>query len=198
MENKSKLKKWVIRISILFISYHIISFIVTFALGISNISFWLDNVKYTFGRNLRTDVSEIPDKYPRWILCDISPEDQIELKKKQLTGIRAKVLDHNIYAYEGEDGFFFTYKDDVFYSYGSTGFFVIYADPFKIKLIRDEKLSVERRKIIDKTLSRYSANEFKILTSTEQLTKEEKAAYERLQLKAQKRIAELKKANEYP
>lgn len=106
MKNKSKLKKWVLIISVLFICYHIISFIVTFALGISNISFWLDNVKYTFGRNIRTYVAEIPDKHPRLILRDISPEDQIELKKKQLTGIRAKVLDHNIYAYEGEDGFF--------------------------------------------------------------------------------------------
>lgn len=75
---------------------------------------------------------------------------------------------------------------------------MIYADPFLIKLVRSEKLPEKWRKTVAEDLSRYSANEFKILTSTEQLTKEEKAAYERLQLKAQKRIAELKKANEYP
>ena len=107
-------------------------------------------------------------------------------------------LDYNVYAYEGHDGFFFTYKDDVFYSYGSTGLFVIYADPFQIKLIRNENLSGERKKVIDKALSQYSQEELKLLTSVEELTKEEKEAYERLQVKAKKRIEELKSADEYP
>ncbi|WP_019555613.1 hypothetical protein [Propionispira raffinosivorans] len=198
MKNKSKLKKWCISILTLFICYHIISFVVTFCLGIPHAAFWLDNVKYTFGKDIRTYIAAINDVYPRWILCDTRPEDQLELKEKYLTGGMDTILDHNVYAYEGDDGYFFTYKDDVFYSYGSTGFFVIYAEPFQIKLIRNENLSGEKRKIVDRGLSRYTENEFKLLTSTDQLTMKEKEEYERLQIKAKERIEALKNANEYP
>ena len=198
MKNKSKLKKWCISIFALFICYHIVSFIVFFYRGLPYVPFWLDNVQYTFGKELRTYVAVINDAYPRWILCDTRQEDQLELREKHSTGGINTILDHNIYAYEGDDGFFFTYKDDVFYSYGSTGFFVIYADPFQVKLIRNESLAGEKRKIVDQDLSRYTTDEFELLTSTDQLTKEEKAAYERLQVKAKKRIEELKSANEYP
>ena len=198
MKNKSKLKKWCISIFALFICYHIVSFIVFFYRGLPYVPFWLDNVQYTFGKELRTYVAVVKDVSPRLILCDDSPEDQVELKEKHLTGRVKRIIDHNIYAYEGDDGFFFTYKDDVFYSYGSTGFFVIYADPFQVKLIRNESLAGEKRKIVDQDLSRYTIDEFKLLTSTDELTKEEKAAYERLQEKAKKRIEELKNANEYP
>lgn len=168
----------------MFICYHIISFVVTFFLAVPNDIFWLDGIKYTFGKNLRIDIDTSNDAYSRWRLGD--------------GGIKAGRLDHNVYAYEGHDGFFFTYRDDVFYSYGSTGFFVIYAEPFQIKLIRNANLSEERRKVIDKALSQYSQEELKLLMSVDELTKEEKEAYERLQVKAQKRIEELKNANEYP
>lgn len=184
MVNKSKLKKWCIRIFTWFICYHIISFIVTFSIAIKSNIFWLDGIKYTFGQNLRIDIDTNNNEHPRWRLGD--------------GGIKQGRLDYNVYAYEGYDGFFFTYKDDVFYSYGSTGFFVIYADPFQIKLIRNENLSGERRKIVDQALSRYTNGELKLLTSTDQLTKKEKEAYERLQVRAKERIEKLKNTNEYP
>lgn len=184
MKNKSKLKKWFIRIIALFICYHMISFVVTFCLGIPHASFWMDNVQYTFGENLRIYVDKRNDIYPRFALGDES--------------LQAGRLDYNVYAYEGDDGFFFTYKDDVFYSYGSTGFFVIYAEPFQIKLIRNENLSGERRKVVDQALSQYNENELKLLTSTDQLTMKEKDVYERLQTKAKARIEALKDVNEYP
>lgn len=184
MKNKSKLKKWFMSIIALFICYHITSVIVFFYRGVPNDVFWLDGIKYTFGKNLRIDIDTNNDVHPRWRLGD--------------GGVKQGRLDYNVYAYEGHDGFFFTYRDDVFYSYGSTGFFVIYAEPFQIKLIRNENLSEERRKIIDKALSQYSQEELKLLTSVDELTKEEKEAYERLQVKAEKRIEELKNANEYP
>lgn len=182
----------------MFICYHIVSVVVFFYRGLPHAPFWIDNVQYTFGKELRTYIVVIKDVSPRWILCDSSPEDQAELKEKHLTGRVKRVIDHNVYAYEGYDGFFFTYRDDVFYSYGSTGFFVIYAEPFQIKLIRNENLLGERKRVTDEDLSRYSQKELKLLTSVDELTKEEKEAYERLQVKAQKRIEELKNANEYP
>lgn len=40
------------------------------------------------------------------------------------------ILEHNVYAHEGDGGFF-----------------VIYAEPFQIKLIRDENLSGEKGKL---------------------------------------------------
>lgn len=184
MENKSKLKKWFIRIIALFICYHIISFAVIFSLAVPNDIFWLDGIRYTFGKHLRIDIDTGNHGYPRWRLGD--------------GGIKAGRLDYNVYAYEGDDGFFFTYKDDVFYSYGSTGFFVIYAEPFQIKLIRNENLSGERRKVVDQALNQYDENELKLLTSTDQLTMKEKDVYERLQTKAKERIETLKHANEYP
>ncbi len=171
-------------IIVLFICYHIVSVVVFFYRGVPNAPFWWSNVQYTFGKNLRIYVSKKEDVYPRLALGDASLE--------------SGRLDYNVYAYEGKDGFFFTYRDDVFYCYGSTGFFVIYAEPFQIKLIRNKNLSVERRKVIEKALSQYNQDELKLLTSVDELTKEEKEAYERLQEKAQKRIEELKNANEYP
>jgi hypothetical protein len=184
VKNKSKLEKLCISIITIFICYHVVSFVVRFCLAVPNDVFWLDGMEYYFGKNLRIGIDKRDDVYPKLALGDV--------------GIETGRLDYNVYAYEGEDGFFFTYKDDVFYSYGSTGFFVIYADPFQIKLLRDENLSGERRKVVDKAVSRYTEEELKLLTSSDELTKEEKEAYERLQLKAQKRIEELKNANEYP
>ena len=189
MKNKSKLKKWCMRIIALFICYHILSFVITFCLAASNDIFWLDGIKYTFGKNLRIDidVTTNADIYPRWRLGDG------EIKQGR--------LDYNVYAYEGNDGFFFTYKDDVFYSYGSTGFFVFYADPFQIKLLKSnnyENLLDERKKVVEGALSQYGEGELKMLTSIDEFTESEKEAYKRLQLKARQRIEELKNANEYP
>lgn len=53
MENKLKIKKWMIRIIALFICYHVISFVVTFCRGLPYAPFWLDNIEYTYGKNLR-------------------------------------------------------------------------------------------------------------------------------------------------
>lgn len=182
MGNKLKIKKWCIGVIIFFICYHVISFVVTFCSGLPYPTFWLDNIEYTYGKNLR-------------IYVDKRSPNRVALGDSAIEGGR---LDYNVYAYEGYDGFFFTYKDDVFYSYGSTGFFVIYADPFKIKLIRNKNLSKERSETVDRTLSRYPKDELILLTSSEQLTKNEKTAYKRLQIKAKKQIEKLKKVNEYP
>lgn len=155
------------------------------------------NVIAAFGKNLRIYIAVIDDKVPRLVLFDENPADQEEYRKTN-TGSIDRIIDHNIYAYELEDGFFFTYNDDVLYIYGSAGFLVIYAEPFQIKLIKNESLIGEKKEKINMELNKYNDDEMTRLSSIDQLNNREKKAYERLKIKAEKRIEELKSANEYP
>ena len=87
------------------------------------------------------------------------------------------VLDRTVYSYKSTiDGFL---RDEVFYAYGESGFYMIYAYPFKIRLYPGERCSEA-----EKLKKFYKQDEFQIVLSQEELTQEERRVYTELQKNA--------------
>ena len=190
----AKLLKLVFKITII---YLVLTFLHAFIYDSKYPGFGLDNVIGTFGKEIRIQLFQVDDLYPRRVLSDIDKSEYEKRKSQGLVWNKSKMLDRNVYAYDNYDGFFFTYCDDVFYSYGSTGFMVIYAEPFKIKLLRNENLSGEWRETTDDTLKQYSSDELYLFSSINEFTEKEQEAYKRLQFDAQWRIKKLKEVGLY-
>ena len=95
-------------------------------------------------------------------------------------------------------GWFYQYK--IFYVYGRNGFWVIQADPFHIKLLRNQNMPSKDVRELDETIAKYNAygNQFTVVKDESDLTVEEQKAYAHLKEKAQPRIEELKEQGLYP
>ena len=72
----------------------------------------------------------------------------------------------------------------MFYSYGSAGFYTIYANPFRIKVYRNPSQPLEEKQEIDRSLAKYNSDEIQVISSVSDLTSEERQAYEKLRVKA--------------
>lgn len=107
-------------------------------------------------------------------LWDSRPEDKIKRK--------STILDRDVYEKESETDIF--YRDKVFYSYGSAGFYTIYANPFRIKVYRNPSQPLEEKQEIDRSLAKYNNDEIQVISSLSDLTSEERQAYEKLRVKA--------------
>lgn len=155
-----------------------------------------DNTIVTFGSQLRTGIfHEMPPQFTSaWCMVDIQPEKQMNPK----SGFITTLLDENVYDYEVEMGWFYQYK--MFYVYGRNGFWVIQADPFHIKLLRNQNMPSKDAQELDETIAKYNAygNQFTVVKNESDLTVEEQNAYAHLKEKAQPRIEELKEQGLYP
>ena len=96
--------------------------------------------------------------------------------------MKSTILDRDVYEKESETDIF--YRDKVFYSYGSAGFYTIYANPFRIKVYRNPSQPLEEKQEIDRSLAKYNNDEIQVISSLSDLTSEERQAYEKLRVKA--------------
>ena len=153
-----------------------------------------DNTVVAFGKNLRSVIFSIPQGSNKWVLRDTQPE----IQQPDVSGFRLTSLDENVYDYEVEMGWFYQYK--MFYVYGRNGFWVIQADPFHIKLLRNQNMPSKDARELDETIAKYNAygNQFTVVKDESDLTVEEQNAYAHLMEKAQPRIEELKEQGLYP
>lgn len=94
-------------------------------------------------------------------------------------------------------GLFYQYK--MFYIYGRNGFWMIQADPFHIRLLRNQNIPARDAEKLDETIAKYNTNgnQFTVINDESGLTWEERKAYNRLKDKAQPRIAKLKEQGLY-
>lgn len=88
---------------------------------------------------------------------------------------KVTILDWNVYAVKRETDLF--YRDTVFYSYGNTGFYVIYADPFRIKVLQNQDMEEEREKRIEISLRKYDSNQLQLIQDFNELTNTEQNMY---------------------
>ena len=135
---------------------------------------WSPEVKTVFGYASRIQIVERNRNLLHLELWDSRPEDKIKLK--------STILDKNVYETESETDML--YRDKVFYSYGSAGFYAIYANPFKIKVYRNPFQPLEEKQEIDRSLAKYNSDEIQVISSLSDLTSEERQAYEKLRVKA--------------
>lgn len=153
-----------------------------------------DNTVVAFGKNLRSVIFSIPQGSNKWVLRDTQPE----IQQPDVSGFRLTSLDENVYDYEVEMGWFYQYK--TFYIFGRNGFWIIQADPFHIKLLRNQNMPTKDAQELDETIVKYNANEnqFTVVNDESDLTQEERNAYAHLKEKARPRIEGLKEQGLYP
>lgn len=155
-----------------------------------------DNMITAFGMQLRTGI--LYDKSlpvpSMWFMLDIQPERQSSSRSDFI----GTLLDNNVYDYEVEMGWFYRYKN--LYAYGRNGFWIIQADPFHIKLLRSSNIPAEDARKLDETIAGYNVygNQFTVVNSESDLTREEQKAYARVKEKAQPRIKTLKGQGLFP
>ena len=135
---------------------------------------WSPAVRTVFGYAARIQIVERNRNLLYLELCDNRPEDKIKMK--------STILDRDVYEKESETDIF--YRDKVFYSYGSAGFYTIYANPFRIKVYRNPSQPLEEKQEIDRSLAKYSSDEIQVISSVSDLASEERKAYEKLRVKA--------------
>ena len=188
------LKKIALGLILLIIGYHVIFGGARILIDFKYPNGWHDNTVVAFGEELRTEIRYLNKYNGNWFVADVRPEEQIHPER----GFIATSLDENVYDYEVEMGWFYQYK--TFYIYGRNGFWIIQADPFHIKLLRNENIPTKDAQELDKTIAQYNANEnqFTVIQSESDLTKKERNAYMQLKKKAQPRIEELKAQGLYP
>ena len=152
--------------------------------------FYVDNSIVGFGNQLRTGIlykgeSKSSDV---WYMKDIQPERQLHPEH----GFIGTRLDENVYAYEVKMGWFYQYK--TFYVYGRNGFWIIQVDPFHITLLRNPNIPEKDARALDETIAKYKpyGDQFTVIHSDSDLTKQERKEYAKLKEKAQPRIEELK------
>ncbi len=193
------MKKWssqkiVITIIIFCVVYHIFFGTIRMLIDFKYPNGSCNNTVIAFGINLRSVIFSIPEGSNKWVLRDTQPEKQ----QPDVSGFRLTSLDENVYDYEVEMGWFYQYK--TFYVYGRNGFWIIQAEPFHIKLLRNKNISVDDERKLDETIAQYNAheNQFTVVNDESDLTIEEQNAYAHLKEKAQSRIEELKEQSLYP
>ena len=188
------LKKIALGLILLIIGYHVIFGGARILIDFKYPNGWHDNTVVAFGEELRTEIRYLNKYNGNWFVADVRPEEQIHPER----GFIATSLDENVYDYEVEMGWFYQYK--TFYIYGRNGFWIIQADPFHIKLLRNKNIPTKDAQELDKTIAQYNANEnqFTVIQSESDLTKKERNAYMQLKEKAQPRIEELKAQGLYP
>ncbi len=188
------LKKIALGLILLIIGYHVISGGARILIDFKYPNGWHDNTVVAFGKELRTEIRYLNEYNGSWFAADVRPEEQIHPER----GFIATSLDENVYDYEVEMGWFYQYK--TFYIYGRNGFWIIQADPFHIKLLRNQNTPSKDARELDETIAKYNANEnqFTEVNDELDLTKEERNAYAHLKEKAQPRIEDLKEQGLYP
>lgn len=174
---------------LLIIGYHVIFGGVRILIDFKYPNGWYDNTIVAFGEKLRILVFENQKNLQIWEMVDTRPED-MDLKYTE--------LECNAYSMETKMGWFYQYK--MLYVYGREGFWIIQAEPFHIKLLRNENISVDDERKLDETIGQYNAheNQFTVVNDESDLTGEERNAYAHLKEKAQSRIEELKEQGLYP
>lgn len=174
---------------LLIIGYHVIFGGARILIDFKYPNGWYDNTIVAFGEKLRILVFENQKNLKIWEMVDTRPED-IDLKYTE--------LECNVYSMETQMGWFYQYK--TFYVYGRSGFWVIQADPFHIKLLRNQNMPSKDAQELDETIAKYNAygNQFTVVKDESDLTVEEQKAYAHLKEKAQPRIEELKEQGVYP
>lgn len=179
---------------LLIIGYHVIFGGARILIDFKYPSGSCDNTVVAFGENLRNVIFSIPQGSNKWVLSDTQPE----IQQPDVSGFRLTRLDENVYDYEVEMGWFYQYK--MFYVYGRNGFWVIQAEPFHIKLLRNQNMPSKDARELDETIAKYNAygNQFTVVKDESDLTVEEQNAYAHLKEKAQPRIEELKEQGLYP
>ena len=187
-------KKIVFGLILLIIGYHVIFGGARILIDFKYPNGWHDNTVVAFGEELRTEIRYLNKYNGNWFIVDVRPEEQIHPER----GFIATSLDENVYDYEVEMGWFYQYK--MFYVYGRNGFWVIQADPFHIKLLRNQNMPSKDAQELDETIAKYNAygNQFTVVKDESDLTVEEQNAYAHLKEKAQPRIEELKEQGLYP
>ena len=130
-----------------------------------------------------------PEILDSWTVAMFGPDNRINVYHREgfeypelqdhIPALKNKfiVLDRTVYSYKSTiDGFL---RDEVFYAYGESGFYMIYAYPFKIRLYPGERCSEA-----EKLKKFYKQDEFQIVLSQEELTQEERRVYTELQKNA--------------
>ena len=110
---------------------------------LSEPTIWSPAVRTVFGHASRIQIVERNRNSLYLELWDSRPEDKIKMK--------STILDRDVYEKESETDIF--YRDKVFYSYGSAGFYTIYANPFRIKVYRNPSQPLEEKQEIDRSVS---------------------------------------------
>ena len=196
MRNLLPLKKIGFGLILLIIGYHVIFSNIRFFIDFWYPMGWYDNTIVAFGEQLRIGIlHEISPQNPTiWYMEDLQPEKQVHPK----SGFIGTMLDESVYDYEVEMGWFYQYK--TFYAYGRNGFWIIQADPFHIKLLRSLNIPEEDDQKLDETIAGYNCygDQFTVVNSESDLTREEQKAYARVKEKAQPRIEKLKAQGLFP
>lgn len=187
-------KKIVITFIIFWVAYHVFFGAIRMLIDFKYPNGSCDNTVVAFGKNLRSVIFSIPQGSNKWVLRDTQPE----IQQPDVSGFRLTSLDENVYDYEVEMGWFYQYK--TFYIYGRNGFWIIQADPFYIKLLRNQNIPSKDAQELDETIAKYNAygNQFTAVKDESDLTVEERNAYAHLKKKAQPRIEDLKEQGLYP
>jgi hypothetical protein len=168
------MKKKIFLVCSIFIFYHAACIAVNVIPSLFDIQTWYIDTESTFGNKSRIFLSKREKGGIHFELHDYRPEDKV---KQKLT-----LLDKNVYETESETDML--YRNKVFYSYGSAGFYAIYANPFKIKVYRNPSQPLEEKQEIDRSLAKYSSDEIQVISSVSDLASEERKAYEKLRVKA--------------
>ena len=196
MRNLLLLRKISCRLILIIICYHIIFGGARLFIDIGYPMGWNDNTITAFGTQLRTGIlydKSLPH-LNMWYMADIQPERQSPSR----SGFIGTILDNNVYDYEVEMGWFYQYK--TMYAYGRNGFWIIQADPFHIKLFCNADIPEGDARELDETIAGYNiyGDQFSVVYSESDLTREEQRAYARVKEKAQPRIEKLKAEGLFP
>ena len=194
MKKKWSLKKIILWSVVIFFFYHVIFGGARILIDFKYPNGWHDNTVVAFGEELRTEIRYLDNKNGIWFVQDIQPEKQLHPKR----GFVATYLDENVYAYEVEMGWFYQYK--TFYVYGRNGFWIIQADPFHITLLQNPNIPEKDARELYKTIEKYEpyGDQFTVIHSESDLTKQERKEYAKLKEKAEPRIETLKQQGLYP
>lgn len=166
------LKKIMIALGI-FCFYHVFFFTVQFIHVMSQPAAWDFHAPVLFGNQLRVRVLVISNGDIS--LLDVRPEDN---------KYKGTLLDRHVYRVKTESDIF--YRDKVLYSLGSAGFYVIYAEPYKIKVYQNPNQPASERMEIDKSLSKYGENELKVVSQISDFNKAERKVYKEMAAQAEK------------
>ena len=196
MINLLLLRKISCRLILIIICYHVVFGGARLFIDIGYPMGWYDNTITAFGIQLRTGILQyMSSQSPTmWYMVDFQPERQEHPEH----GFVGTSLDNNVYDYEVDMGWFYQYKN--LYAFGRNGFWIIQADPFHITLLRSPNIPAEDAQKLDKTIAGYNVygDQFTVVNSESDLTREEQKAYARVKEKAQPRIEMLKEQGLFP
>ena len=191
MKRKWPFKRILLWCVVVFLCYHIVFGGARILIDFKYPNGSYNNTIVAFGAKLRVLIFA-DNKSKIWKMVDDRPEET----QGQYT--KHTVLERNVYDYEVEMGWFYQYK--TFYVYGRNGFWIIQADPFHITLLRNPHIPEQDAMELDKTIAKYKpyGDQFTVIQSESDLSKQERKEYVKLREKAQPRIEELKQQGLYP